>query len=73
MTTERKNSEFVHEEAPMYYIQEGFKAIGPYDFETIRQMVASGRIGARDLLFEKGGRNWIVAESMPRVRKLFGR
>jgi uncharacterized protein YkwD len=47
-----------------FYAHERRK-LGPFSWEQIRQLAASGRVGAADMVLRKGAARWVPAEQVP--------
>jgi len=48
-----------------WYVEQGGQRLGPMSLEAIRQMAASGRIAAGDLVWSEGMANWQRADTQP--------
>jgi len=46
-------------------VEQGGQRIGPINLEAVRQMAASGRISAGDLVWTEGMANWQRADTQP--------
>jgi hypothetical protein len=47
------------------------KPLGPYSFDALRQMIASGQVGASTRVAKAGGANWLAAAQHPSLAGLF--
>jgi len=48
-----------------WYVEQGGQRIGPISLDAVRQMAASGRISAGDLVWSEGMANWQRADTQP--------
>jgi len=54
-----------------YHVAINGQAVGPYDYNTLAQMVAAGQLIASSLVWKAGMANWASADSMDDLKSLF--
>lgn len=55
----------------MYYVVENGKSTGPYDFETMKHMIPTGKLTIDTLVWKQGMANWEKAETLPEFNGMF--
>lgn len=56
----------------MYYVVENGKATGPFDVETLKSMIDSGKFNKDNLVWKKGMKEWLKACEVDELKILFG-
>lgn len=54
-----------------YYVADNDKPTGPFDIETLRKMILAGRFTKSSLVWKTGMSEWIKAEEVEELNKLF--
>lgn len=55
----------------VYYVAIDGQATGPFDIQTLAQMITLGTFNKKSLVWKKGMEDWEVAENVPSILSLF--
>jgi len=55
----------------MYYVAENGKAVGPFNIETLKTMITTGKFIKSSLVWKDGMKEWIKAEEVEELKNLF--
>jgi membrane protease subunit (stomatin/prohibitin family) len=55
-----------------YFVSMGGQQAGPFDMNTLKQMIAQNQINKETFVWKEGMANWIAASQVPEVAVLFG-
>ncbi len=72
MATSKANNELPPKvPSTLFYLVENEKAIGPYNMETIKSYIASGKINSDTLVWKQGMGDWEKAQNVLELSALF--
>lgn len=54
-----------------YHVAVNGQATGPYDINTLQQMIMAGQLSASSLVWKTGMREWVRADSVDELKNLF--
>lgn len=69
--TETKNNESKNEPQVQVYVAVGGKPEGPYTYTKLKEMVASGELTEKSMVWQQGMAAWVAAGQMDELKNLF--
>jgi hypothetical protein len=55
-----------------YFVSMGGQQAGPFDLNTLKQMITQNQITKETFVWKEGMPNWLAASQVPEVAALFG-